>query len=72
MWLGVALVCLAALALEGGWLRGEQPAWLAGWLLPIYEHFNRIAMLPQVGPLVLLVLLWAVLRRARLGAASER
>jgi hypothetical protein len=72
VWLGIALVCLAALALEGGWLRGEQPAWLAGWLLPIYEHFNRIAMLPQVGPLVLLVLLWAVLRRARLGAASAR
>jgi alpha-1,2-mannosyltransferase len=71
-WLGVALVCLAALALEGGWLRGEQPAWLAGWLLPIYEHFNRIAMLPQVGPLVLLALLWAVLRRARSIAKSER
>lgn len=70
-WLGVALVCLAALGLEGGWLRGEQPAWIAGWLLPIYEHFNRIAMLPQVGPLVLLVLLGVVLRRARLCAASK-
>ena len=62
-WLGIALACLAALAIDGGWLAGEQTVWLAGWLLPIYEHFNRVMMLPQVGPLVLLALLWMVLQR---------
>ena len=71
-WLGIALACMGALAIEGGWSAGEQTAWLIGWLLPIYEHFNRLMMLPQIGPLVLLMLLWMVLRRANKSAGGER
>lgn len=71
-WLGVALACIGAMALEEGWLRGERTAWLLGWLLPIYEHFNRVTMLPQVGPLLLLVLLWMVLQRADAGAGRAQ
>jgi hypothetical protein len=71
-WLGIALASLGALAIEGGWSGGEQTAWLIGWLLPIYEHFNRLMMLPQIGPLVLLTLLWMVLRRADKRAGGER
>jgi len=71
-WLGIALACLGALALDGGWSRGEQTVWLIAWALPIYEHFNRLTMLPQIGPLVLLMLLWMVLQRAANSKGSER
>lgn len=71
-WLGVALTCMVALAIDGGWSAGEQTAWLIGWLLPIYEHFNRLMMLPQIGPLVLLMLLWMVLQRAGKKAEGAR
>jgi hypothetical protein len=71
-WLGVALACIGAMAFEGGWLRGEKAAWTVGWLLPIYEHFNRLTMLPQIGPLVLLTLLWLVLQRAGAGAGRPQ
>ncbi|CAN7679862.1 DUF2029 domain-containing protein [Trinickia sp. LjRoot230] len=71
VWLGVALACLCAVALSSQWLRGEQAALAAGWLLPIYEHFNRVMMLPQFGPVVLLIVMWMVLRRARLGTRAR-
>lgn len=71
-WLGIALACIAAMAFDTGWLRGEKPAWLLGWMLPIYEHFNRLTMLPQIGPLILLVLLGMVLQRASAGVGSEQ
>jgi hypothetical protein len=71
-WLGIALACIAAMAFDTGWLRGEKTAWLLGWLLPVYEHFNRLTMLPQLGPLILLVLLWMVLQRAGASVGSEQ
>ena len=65
-WLGIAIFCVAAYGLENGWLPGEQGAILLAWLLPIFEFFNRAAHLPQIGPLVLLTMLFVVVRRAAL------
>jgi len=65
-WLGVALACLAACGLERGWRRGEQTVLVLAWLLPVYELFNRLTHLPQIGPMVLLLVLLVIVRRARL------
>ena len=64
-WLGVALACVMAFGLSSGWLRGEQPILILAWILPLYEYFNRAMNLPQVGPVVLLLVLSLILRRAR-------
>jgi len=65
-WLGVALACLVVSGLEKGWRRGEQSMLVIAWLLPIYEYLNRLTHLPQIGPMVLLLVLLVIVRRARL------
>jgi hypothetical protein len=65
-WLGIALACIAASGLNGKWLFGEQAVLALGGLLPLYEHFNRVAQLPQVGGVLLLLTMFVILRRARL------
>ncbi|MFM0413031.1 glycosyltransferase family 87 protein [Paraburkholderia aromaticivorans] len=65
-WLGVALACLAVCGLEKGWRRGEQVILVLAWLLPLYEYVNRLMQLPQVGPLVLLIVLLTIVQRVRL------
>ncbi|GLU30966.1 glycosyltransferase family 87 protein [Trinickia caryophylli] len=72
VWMGIALACLTALAFEDGWLRGEQAVLAAAWLLPIYEHLNRVMLAPQIGPLVLLAMMLVVLRRTRFAADGAR
>lgn len=67
-WLGIALACLTSIGLSKGWLRGEQQVIVLGWLLPIYEFFNRVTGLPQIGPVVLLLTLLIILRRVRITA----
>jgi hypothetical protein len=42
------------------------------WLLPIFEVFNRIMKLPQIGPIVLLAVLFVVVRRASLAPRSAQ
>ncbi|PTB20232.1 hypothetical protein C9I57_14240 [Trinickia symbiotica] len=64
-WLGIALACIAAFGLNGKWLFGEQAVLALAWLLPLYEHFNRLAQLPQIGAIVLLLMVLILLRRAR-------
>jgi alpha-1,2-mannosyltransferase len=64
-WLGIAIACLSALGIDKGWLRGEQSVIALAWLLPVYELFNRTAELPQIGPIVLLLVLLIVVRRVR-------
>ncbi|MGT2471939.1 glycosyltransferase family 87 protein [Paraburkholderia terrae] len=65
-WLGVALACLTSIGLEKRWLRGEQLVIVLAWLLPAYEFFNRLAALPQVGPIILLLTLLIILQRVRI------
>ncbi|MEX3786197.1 glycosyltransferase family 87 protein [Paraburkholderia sp. BR14374] len=64
-WLGIAIASLSALGIDKGWLRGEQSVIALAWLLPVYELFNRVTQLPQIGPIVLLLMLLIVLRRVR-------
>lgn len=71
-WLGVALFCVLACALDTGWLPGEQPVFVAGWLLPFFEFFNRATHFPQIGPVVLLAVLLIVVRRARAVPGAAR
>jgi alpha-1,2-mannosyltransferase len=64
-WLGLALAWLLATGLRTGWLPGEQPVIVLAWLLPLYELFNRDLKLPQIGPVILLLLLLIFMRRVR-------
>jgi alpha-1,2-mannosyltransferase len=65
-WLGITISCLMAIGLDTGWRRSEQVVLVLAWLLPVYEFFNRLFTLPQVGPVVLLLMLLLILRRARI------
>nr|WP_175800488.1 glycosyltransferase family 87 protein [Burkholderia anthina] len=65
-WLGIAVFCLIAYGLDEGWLPGDQIVIVAAWLLPCFELFNPVMKLPQIGPLVLLAMLFVVVRRATL------
>ncbi|CAE6812292.1 glycosyltransferase family 87 protein [Paraburkholderia domus] len=65
-WLGIAVICLTAIGFDKGWRRGEQAVLVLAWLLPVYEFFNRLTELPQIGPVVLLLMLLLTLRRARI------
>jgi alpha-1,2-mannosyltransferase len=68
-WLGLTLAWLVATGLRTGWLRGEQQVVVLAWLLPLYELFNRYLLLPQIGPVVLLLVLLIFLRRVRTAEA---
>ncbi|MCA7937137.1 glycosyltransferase family 87 protein [Burkholderia cepacia] len=63
-WLGIAIFCLIAHGLDEGWLPGDQAVIVLAWLLPIFEMLNRLMKLPQIGPIVLLAVLFVVVRRA--------
>ncbi|MBN3772303.1 hypothetical protein G3N93_22330, partial [Burkholderia sp. Se-20378] len=71
-WLGIAIFCLIAHGLDEGWLPGDQGIIVLAWLLPIFEMFNRLMKLPQIGPLVLLAVLFVVVRRTALASGSAR
>ncbi len=64
-WLGLTLAWLLAAGLRDGWLRGEQTVIVLAWLLPVYELVNRYTKLPQIGPVILLLVLLLILRRTR-------
>lgn len=64
-WLGFTLAWLLATGLRTGWQRGEQTIIVLAWLLPVFELFNRCLELPQIGSIVLLLVLLIVLRRTR-------
>jgi alpha-1,2-mannosyltransferase len=71
-WLGIALAFMAAAGLRRGWLRGEQMVLVLAWMLPIYEFFNRVSEGPQVGPVVLLLVVLMIVQRVRSDAGSTR
>lgn len=71
-WLGIAVFCLIAHGLEEGWLPGDQVLIVIAWLLPLFELFNRFMKLPQIGPLVLLAMLFVTVRRANLATRTSR
>ncbi|NTZ09219.1 DUF2029 domain-containing protein [Burkholderia metallica] len=71
-WLGIALFCLIAHGLDEGWLPGDHGILVLAWLLPIFEMLNRLMKLPQIGPVVLLAVLFVVVRRTALASRSAR
>lgn len=71
-WLGIAVFCLIAHGLDKGWQPGDQIVIVLAWLLPIFEVFNRITRLPQIGPVVLLAVLFVVVRRSTLASRNAQ
>ncbi|MCR4469476.1 glycosyltransferase family 87 protein [Burkholderia sp. SCN-KJ] len=71
-WLGIAFFCVIAHGFDEGWLPGDQIVIVIAWLLPIFEVFNRITKLPQIGPVVLLAVLFVVVRRSTLASGGAR
>jgi hypothetical protein len=69
-WLGIPLAYMAATGLSRGWARGEQTILALAWMLPLYEFFNRVTKLPQLGPIVLLLMLLMILQRVRTESGS--
>lgn len=69
-WLGIAIVCIVSDCLRRGWLRGERELLVIAWLLPMYELLNPFMMLPQIGPVILILVAGAILRRAAFTAGS--
>ncbi len=62
-WVGIAIAGLTADGLRRGWLRWERELLVVAWLLPLYLGLNRVTFFPQIGPLVLALLMLAILRR---------
>lgn len=60
----VAIAGLAAEGVRRGWMSGERELLVVAWLLPLVLSVNSKGYLPQVGSLVTLALLMAILRRA--------
>lgn len=62
-WLGIAIFCLIAHGFDEGWMPGDQGVIVLAWLLPVFEMLNRLMKMPQIGPIVLLAVLFVVVRR---------
>jgi hypothetical protein len=67
-WLAFPIAWLCVEGLRDGWLRGEREVLIAAWILPLMSTDIASAIRVQVGPLVVMALLWVVLRRV----AGER
>ncbi len=63
-WLGLAIAGLVVEGVQRGWMPGERGLLVAAWLLPLVLSLNFPGYLPQVGSLVTLLVLTAILRRA--------
>lgn len=66
VWLALPIAWLARLGFEGGWLSGEREVLVAVWLLPLLDILVTKVIPLQIGPWVLLTLLWMILRRTRM------
>ncbi|WP_439890335.1 glycosyltransferase family 87 protein [Ralstonia sp. 25C] len=66
-WLGVAIAGVVGDGVRersgNGLSSGERTLLVVAWLLPLYEHANPYLKLPQIGPLVLMVMMALVVRR---------
>ncbi len=71
-WLGMPIVWLSQIGLQSGWLRGDREILVANWLLPLFTVVLAWLFLVQIGPVIILALLWAVVRRTLVPSQSER
>jgi hypothetical protein len=65
-WLALPIAWMAVLGLREGWLRGEREIMIAAWLLPLVSGIVAKALSIQIGPLVLVSMLWMLARRVRI------
>jgi len=62
-WLGIAIAGVVGHGIRHGLSGGERCLLVLAWLLPLYEYANPFLKLPQIGPLVLMVMMALVVRR---------
>ncbi|EHP40642.1 hypothetical protein OR16_24290 [Cupriavidus basilensis OR16] len=70
-WMGLAIVGMVSDCLRRGWLRGEQQLLVVVWFLPLYELLNPFMKLPQIGPVILVLVAGAILRRVGIQVAGS-
>lgn len=64
-WLALPAAWMAVLARQQGWGRGERELMIAMWLLPVLCSLVAKWVSFQIGPWVLLLVLWVLWRKAR-------
>lgn len=64
IWLALPIAWITKLGLQDGWLRGEREILVMAWFLPLLLYLIAKYTYIQIGPWVLLALLWVILRRA--------
>lgn len=62
-WLGLAIASYVGYGVHHGLSRGERSVLAAAWLLALFEFINPVLHLPQIGPIVLLAVVFMTLRR---------
>ncbi len=62
-WLALPIAWTTALGLKEGWLRGEREIMVAVWLLPLLSGVIASTLSIQLGPFIVLALLWTIARR---------
>lgn len=70
-WLAFPIAWIALTGLRSGWMRGEREILVAAWLLPMLMAPLGNALSLQVGPFVLIGLLWTAVRRANTSPTKE-
>ncbi|WP_297484178.1 glycosyltransferase family 87 protein [Ferrovum sp.] len=66
VWLTLPIAWFAKSGFESGWLRGEREVLVAAWLLPLLAVLVAKVVPLQIGPWVLMMMLWMILRRVRI------
>ncbi len=64
-WLAFPIAWMALEGLRDGWLRGEREVLVAAWILPLFMGPIAQALGVQIGPFVLIALLWMIVQRVR-------
>ncbi|MGU7773327.1 glycosyltransferase family 87 protein [Burkholderia sp. MR1-5-21] len=70
-WLAFPIAWLALAGLRNGWQHRERETLLAAWVLPMVMAPIGNLLPIQIGPPVLIALLWFIVRRAEAGAPAD-
>jgi len=65
-WLAFPIAWLALKGMRGGWLGREREILTAAWIVPFLMAPIASTISLQIGPLILIALLWIVVRRAEI------
>lgn len=63
-WLGPAIAWAAPVSLKEGWFRGEREVFFVAWWLPLVSVPVAAFLRIQIGPWILMALLWMMARHA--------